>query len=690
MRTITLELLRHGPPHNQLVSPLTPYLALCENHGAVTVHLPFEHNQLMHRLSALEYRESDDARQFQLQDTAKVMGSILDQIPGLKAEIKRPGNKLTHLRLIVSASELALLPFELALSPSGCPGAGQNLLLQTQSPVCLTREVRRATDDVLPPPETFKILFAAASPASVGPVPLEAHLLALRRAVDPWVKHFDPNDDTERRKRVTEHLVVLPNASIESIREACASDTFTHIHILAHGVRQQIGDNWEFCLALHDPRDPAETDCVSGPRLATALTASRKPAVRVDGYRAQDPTATQPYFVSLASCNGGSVGSVAGAGASIAHALHESGIPMVVAGQFPLSVKGSVHLVETLFRGLLWAEDPRWLLQSLRRELRTDFSDTHDWASLTAYAALPAGFDRPLCDLRIRRTVKSIDAAMDIADKVSESSSEDPQREDRQPHLEAACARVQEATKELERLLDELPTDGARICGLLGSTRKRHAELLYWTRNALTQEMVDLLQQARRHYREAFRRDRSFGWALVQHVSLTLLLANLKSVDHRKGDGTGPDTAGQPDRKVKPKVEGLPDKAELDALMATARLLSEEDLHDPRATGDQRIWSYGNLMELELLTLFHEKDRDASKDENTNEFKEVTRRVLEYARSASRMVEAMDSRFEAYTTVRQLRRFKTWYGAVAEVPKPVTALAEKAANCFPSDLGRWS
>jgi hypothetical protein len=32
MRTITLELLRHGPAHNQLLSPLTPCLALCENH----------------------------------------------------------------------------------------------------------------------------------------------------------------------------------------------------------------------------------------------------------------------------------------------------------------------------------------------------------------------------------------------------------------------------------------------------------------------------------------------------------------------------------------------------------------------------------------------------------------------------------------------------------------------------------
>ena len=37
MRTVTLRAGRHGPAHNQLLSPLTQYLALCENHPAVTL-----------------------------------------------------------------------------------------------------------------------------------------------------------------------------------------------------------------------------------------------------------------------------------------------------------------------------------------------------------------------------------------------------------------------------------------------------------------------------------------------------------------------------------------------------------------------------------------------------------------------------------------------------------------------------
>jgi len=52
---IKLEFLRSGPAHNQLLSPLTPYLALCGADGPVSVSLPFEHRQLLNRLDRLRY-----------------------------------------------------------------------------------------------------------------------------------------------------------------------------------------------------------------------------------------------------------------------------------------------------------------------------------------------------------------------------------------------------------------------------------------------------------------------------------------------------------------------------------------------------------------------------------------------------------------------------------------------------------
>jgi hypothetical protein len=43
IRSVKLEFLRPGPAHNQLLSPLTPYVAVCGDDGSVTVNMPFEH-----------------------------------------------------------------------------------------------------------------------------------------------------------------------------------------------------------------------------------------------------------------------------------------------------------------------------------------------------------------------------------------------------------------------------------------------------------------------------------------------------------------------------------------------------------------------------------------------------------------------------------------------------------------------
>ena len=99
MRTITLELLRHGPAHNQLLSPLTPYLALCENHGAVTLHMPFEHSQFMHRLDALGYKLTAIRCSTGTTDVATRTATVTpahQQTPVHHAGKGRPGGVLGH------------------------------------------------------------------------------------------------------------------------------------------------------------------------------------------------------------------------------------------------------------------------------------------------------------------------------------------------------------------------------------------------------------------------------------------------------------------------------------------------------------------------------------------------------------------------------------------------------------------
>ena len=119
IRTVTVELLRAGPRHNQLVSPLTQYLGVCGNAAAGRVSLPYEHGDLELRLQELRYRvanQDDRARRSKLLDrTGREVAQILSAIPGvsglLNPEYEQP-RTLMHLRIVLSASELAMLPFE--------------------------------------------------------------------------------------------------------------------------------------------------------------------------------------------------------------------------------------------------------------------------------------------------------------------------------------------------------------------------------------------------------------------------------------------------------------------------------------------------------------------------------------------------------------------------------------------------
>lgn len=699
MRTLTLELLRHGPAHNQLLSPLTPYLALCENHPAVTLQLPMEHNQLLHRLGALSYRLGEASRGFQLHDTAKLLADLLGSIPGLTADMNRQGgaasqagsgdgrrpataDAITHLRLVLSASELALLPFELTLSPPGCPGEGQPLLLQSLSPVCITRETRRVPETQLVWPDETRVLFVVASPAGQEPVPALAHLLALRQRIEPWVG---------RAGQLGQHLTVLSHASLEDIEAACAATDFTHVHILAHGSEYRDGYDTRFGLMLHRADDPdGAADLVSGERLASALrTASRSTGGR--GGRAAPLGG--PAVVTLASCNSGAVGSVAGVGASIAHALHQAGIPLVIASQFPLSFGGSVRMVEALYGGLLWGEDPRGLLVELRRQLHAQFPDTHDWASLTAYSSLPADFDAQLAQAQIQRAMASINVALDLADEVvarlpreapvatAQSVAQSAAPPATRPAakaargakaaralapptalarhadtpaelidaLDAALARVRAAKQRLQDTMARHDAQRARILGLLASTEKREAALSHERRlrtpDAQQQaghaaDMWASLGRSRALYFSCYALERTPYWT-TQYLSLGVVL--------RGGGQLGSD-ADAPGR----------DSA---ALWGSAEV---QALHDAaHGTQQARSWALGNLIELYLLA-----PAIAGLAARKTPWADLA------ATQARVMVDnAAEGAFEVFSTRRQMQRYRHWYATLAADALPPAVLA---------------
>ena len=676
MRTVTLELLRHGPAHNQLLSPLTPYLALCENHAPVTLNVPFEHNQFLHRLAALTYEFgtsdlAENQRRFQLQDTGRELSKLLCSIPGLTAELSRLGQEsgsgtgeMIHLRLVLSASELALLPFELVLAGNGFPGFGQPLLLQSQTPLCLTREVRRVKEAAGPWPAEAKVLFVWAQPPGLEPVPVQAHLLALRRAVAPWVPYFDESDPDARRAAVSQCLHVLSEASITAIQEECARGGYTHVHVLAHGLMRREGYDERFGIALHDSANPqAAPDIVSGERLASAL----RPLVRPDRNGL-----VRPIVVTLASCHGAAQGSVVGAGASVAHALHEAGISLVVAGQFPLTFEGSVELVQTLYGGLLWGLDPRTLLMDLRRRLHAAQPRSHDWAALTAYASLPedAGYALPLA-----RAQLALQAAMEHADQVvvqrmqhgGDGDGNSDSLEADRAAMDAANARIEQPLKAFEKLVDCVPVERAfEMRGMLASLYKRLAEteqlfsLLLPDENPARKmhqaKSMELLGNSRDSYGQCFREHRDSAWAGVQYLCLSLVLDPL------------PEMSGEAQVDAPPRQH-----AELTRLWELCHQLSMDDLNRP---GESAGWALGNLIELALLARLLDLPR-LQKKRWEKEAQTYTEELLR--RAEHHFPDQLRS------TKRQLERYWYWFGQLNKRFGKVEEVAAALRQRFTDD-----
>jgi hypothetical protein len=674
MRTITLELVRHGPAHNQLLSPLTQYLALCENQPAVTLQLPVEHNQMLYRLSALAYQMGEKPREFQLRDMAQMLSELLGRIPGLTADMNRVDHGAgddcaTHLRLVLSASELALLPFELALSPIGLPGAGQPLLLQSLAPVTITRETRRVAEQSVTWPDRNKVLFAVASPPKYPSPPAAAHLLALRRALEPWVgtRPAAENGDVDNA-RLNRHLKVLTDVSLDKIEAACADGSFTHVHILAHGVEYREGYDTRFGLVLHDSAHPmGEADIVSGERLATALRASRK---------LSSGQLSRPAVVTLASCYGAGVASVTGVGASIAHALHADGIPMVIASQFPLSFGGSVLMVQTLYEGLLAGEDPRRLLIDLRRALHTQFSKEHDWASITAYSSLPPDFESQLADVQIKRARKSIEVALGLADEMiagttsrrrsaPEGSASSSFSE---ANINAAIDRVKDAQKRFELLYKRLPSKRPAIVAVLASSDKRLAALEYEKikkqyeglvpEDSLKADVWPLLERAHKRYDEVFRIEVSDYWAVVQYISLSLLLKETGRCDD-------------------------PTNGDIEKLWTLTEVLSQKDASSTDYT--KRAWALGNLIELYLLAPLlpnlHVKHGLTAEECRQTALK-FAGELVNWGKQGKKSEDA----FEIFSTRRQIVRYRDFFFDLCEKLEGVANDAEGILKIIPPNM----
>jgi hypothetical protein len=419
IRTVTVELLRAGPAHNQLLSPLTQYLGICGDSGAGVVSPPYEHATFLRRIRAMRYEgegEDNKERLGVLRDIGVDMAKILGAVPGLPGALNAHSGggveTLVHLRMMLTASELAQLPFELSKMPIGPNSSDDSwLALQTRMPVCMTRRSRNVSTKGGSWPVFPRILFIAPDPANT---PFLDHRATLLNEIKPFLFYGQEKSKVSwegRREQFGDLLTIIKDVSFEDILTECDEHPYTYIHILAHGGADSNAEETAYGLVLHT--SSGDVDILSGERMACAF-------VRIVSGRMQRPAA-----VTLATCDGGNVGNVLVPVASLANALHVAGIPLVVASQFPLSKTGSVAMVGAFYHDMLWGENPWILLHRIRYDLHARFSDNsaHDWASLVFYEALPDDLEPEFEAVRYHQGNLALKVAFERIDRAISSNS---------------------------------------------------------------------------------------------------------------------------------------------------------------------------------------------------------------------------------------------------------------------------
>lgn len=482
------------------------YLVAAAAHRVREFPMPLNHEDFLDAIHDLRYEGDAEARLKALTQVGKMAAEFLGTA---SLDDMSSGNFPLQLDLVVNPSELAALPFETATDNEGRP-----LFVRRERPVILTRRVRHEFADTrVGWPARPRILYAWAAPPGVGDVPYQEHEQALWAALEPWIA---PQEDHEPAPRHDAMLQTIPQLSLPALEVACRAaitdnKPFTHVHVLAHGYPVGRAHRQRFGMALHSTA--GELEEVTPEQIEKALK----------------PLVGQAVVVTLATCDAANLANTITPQRSIAHNLHVSGFPIVVASQLPLTKAGSTVMVGTFYRALLAGKDVRLALHDTRLALYESRQQTgHDWASLVGYAQLPEGYVDHLLDIRLESSLsalKTIQASSDrlVADEAKTSE-----------HFEHVAQQLQERISALEGFLNESEKTGRRgvfeeNLGLLGSAEKRLGEVCF-ARSALGETdiwqraMREALERSHRWYLKASEHNLSHHWTAVQCLSLEAVL----------------------------------------------------------------------------------------------------------------------------------------------------------------------
>jgi hypothetical protein len=188
-------------------------------------------------------------------------------------------------------------------------------------------------------------------------------------------------------------------------------------------------------------------------------------------------------------------------------------------------------LVKTLYHQLINACDPRVALYKTRMALKDN--QTHDWASLLAYARFPEDINEQLQATRLKMLFDSMRTTNIWVDHVFKYKEKIPE-EKKEQALKGLENRLKNSISELSSYIKDdgestLATSALRSehLGLLGSAYKRKAEYLYRLIEFNPQKKADMIDQsckelenAKLFYKKGFDANSASHWNGIQYLSL--------------------------------------------------------------------------------------------------------------------------------------------------------------------------
>ena len=614
MRTLIIGIARTGDADNHLLSPDISYISMCGSYPEATFSINCRQQEFYEKAKLLRYTDGDP------NTSAPAISFFKKLITQIYTDLKYlliddTDKTPLHIRLITAPIELAQLPFEFGLNPKGSNQIP--LLLNTDRPITLTREVRQVTEATYNWPVKPRILFAWAQPSDA--VPHNEHAVALLNLVKPLAKPDPASPDPEPKTGI--YFTELSNASLQSLSKEidnaiAANQPYTHIHILVHGGNIADFTGIAFRLIFSDAGNEKQAVKVKGEDLTKAIIRNNY----------------APAVVTLSACDSGNAGNVMLPSGSLVQQLHNAGIPCVIASQFPLTQSGSVIMTKTLYSELINASDPRMALYKTRIALKDSF---HDWASLIAYARFPENINEQLQKTSLKMLFDSmktttawVDHVFKFNDKITPEKKENIFK-DLEEKLDGSIKRLSGFLKNSPTIESNLRApDTAEHLGLLGSAYKRKAEYLFRlielqpeSKEGLLTQSLEALKTAKDFYYAGFEANPASHWNAMQYLSLKAILD------------------GAIENDIWVVVKFMAKKEENNAI-------AEED----------KVWSWGTLSELYMLRPLlplNSSDVDISA-------------ALDNAKNYITLMAGKDAGFnpQKESTARQLERYIHWFPQV--------------------------